>query len=557
MQGLEGLSEFPCNRAFEAHAASGIAISLHLDTREAIVDPIPSMHRPYLIVSAWALGATAAALCALQACVASGSDGPVASPPEGAGFGAIARGPADASVQPACFGSTPPLRPFDPTTCPFVSDAAPVPCQGLACDVDMTCEGGTSTTVTGTLYDPAGRNPVANALAFVPLDPLGRLPAVASGTPACGKCPAFFPGSIVNVTLTDATGHFTITNVPSGVNIPIAFQVGKWRRVVFVPEVRSCVATVVPPELSRLPRNQDEGDIPQLALLTGGCDRLACFLTHVGIDASEFTGPDGNGRIHVYRGAGSSPDLSSGTAGDCTGDAGACPLWTTKERLANYDALLLGCECGENNQTKTDTLPLHDWLNEGGNVLAIHSQRAWFKNGPADFRGIASWNDGASSRPFDVDTTFVDGQIFHDWLVKVNLLGPDGNLPLNPAQVSTSVSTVSSDATSWIVGDRRSADSEGSASSRDVKAFSFLTPIGGKLSTPSFQAQRSYCGRAVFTDIHPGGGDVIDTSPVPASCGAAEMTAEETALEYLLFDMNNCLTPFLSNRQEPPTAVTP
>ena len=198
--------------------------------------------------------------------------------------------------------------------------------------------------------------------------------------------------------------------------------------------------------------------MPQLALLAGGCDRLACFVSDLGVDASEFTGPEGGGRVHVYRGAGPGPTLSNGAAADCTADAGPCPLWSEKERLEKYDALLLGCECDENNQTKTDMTPLHDWLDTGGEVLAIHSQRTWFKNGPADFRGIASWTDGASFRPFDVDTTYIDGRILRDWLVRANASGPDGSVFLNPAQVSTSVSATSANATAWIFGGTRPPD---------------------------------------------------------------------------------------------------
>ena len=293
----------------------------------------------------------------------------------------------------------------------------------------------------------------------MPVDPLGRLPTIGSGTPACGKCAVFVPGEIVTVSLTDAAGHFTLPDTPSGAQIPLVFQVGKWRREIFLPEVPSCVETVVPAASSRLPRNQDEGDIPQFALLAGGCDRLACFMRDVGLDASEFTGPADHGRVHVYQGAGPGPLLSGGTSGDCTGrDAGACPLWSTKERLEKYDTLLLGCECGENTQTKTDMLPLHEWLDTGGNVFAIHSQRTWFKNSPDRSREVANWTDGASSRPFNADLSFTDGQIFHDWLAATNVLGPDGALLLNPAQVSTSVASVNSSATPWIAGDVRSID---------------------------------------------------------------------------------------------------
>jgi hypothetical protein len=69
--------------------------------------------------------------------------------------------------------------------------------------------------------------------------------------------------------------------------------------------------------------------------------------------------------------------------------------------------VLLGCECGENNQTKPDMTPIHDWIEEGGTVIAVHDQETWFKNGPTDFRAVADWAgpDAGSSGPFVVDTS--------------------------------------------------------------------------------------------------------------------------------------------------------
>src|ERR1019366_4154512 len=78
------------------------------------------------------------------------------------------------------------------------------------------------------------------------------------------------------------------------------------------------------------------------------------------------------GRVHVYQGAGQAPSLSDGGAGSCSEDAGACLLWSTKPALERYDGVLLGCECGEHNETKPDKTPMHDWLDEGGRVLAVH-----------------------------------------------------------------------------------------------------------------------------------------------------------------------------------------
>ena len=188
-----------------------------------------------------------------------------------------------------------------------------------------------------------------------------------------------------------------------------------------------------------------------MALLTGGCDNMACFLRSVGIDASEFTSPHAGGRVDVYQGlgaTGTAAPLSNGAAGDCT--TPACPLWSSSTSLAAYDEVLLGCECGENNQTKpaASLMAMHDYLDQGGTVFATHSQATWFRNGPADFQAVANWTDGPASGatgPFVVDSTFSAGNASRTWLLDVGAATAQANIALTPADVSTSVRRFPSD----------------------------------------------------------------------------------------------------------------
>ena len=65
----------------------------------------------------------------------------------------------------------------------------------------------------------------------------------------------------------------------------------------------------------------------------------------------------------------------------------------------------------------------------------------------------------------------------------------------------------------------------------------------------------TYCGTAYFTDIHAAGGQALqDTSgnpaAVPAACDGGPMTAEEKALEFLLF--NACPQPAQPTKAGPP-----
>ncbi len=413
----------------------------------------------------------------------------------------------------------------------------------LSCYVDNDCS--TPTTITGTVYDPAGRNPVYRAVVFVPNVP-NELPAITGGNPSCDTCDIQI-GDYVTVTLTDATGHFKLVGVPTGSNVPLVVQTGKWRRLVTVPVTSDCATTTLAAGTLRLPRNRKEGDLPQMALLTGGCDNLACFLRSVGVDASEFSSPHAGGRVDVYQGLGATgagAPLSSGTAGDCTTDG--CPLWSSTASLAAYDSVLLGCECGENNQTKpaASLTAMHDYLAQGGTVFATHSQATWFKNGPADFQGVANWTDGPASGatgPFAVDTSYPGGNGLRNWLAGIDAGDRAGVVPLVPADVSTSVTTVNLQTASRWIYDESPVPDGGGAISGNVKALSF----NGSRGLPDAGESVNHCGSAYFTDIHAAGGQAVqdttgDAAAVPAACDGGPMTPEEKALEYLFFYQPSC-----------------
>ncbi len=427
-----------------------------------------------------------------------------------------------------------------------------LPDSGLDCYVNTHCSNGAQTTLTGTVYDPAGRNPLGNVVVFVPNDPdPDHLLPIATGASSCVSC----TGSVrdyVTATFTDAAGHFVLTGVPTGEEIPLILQVGKWRRATLVPRVMDCATTTLPSSGTgqlRLPRNRREGSLPQMALLTGGCDNVACFLQNVGIDAAEFSAPGAGGRVDVYQGLGATgagAALSSGVAGDCT--TPACPLWSSKQALEAYDNVLLGCECDEHNETKPapSLQAMHDWIDEGGQVFATHSQATWFKNGPADLQAIANWTSGPASgapAPFTIDTSFPGGMNLAAWLANLGD-ATYGVVPLDPADVSTSVTTVvGSTAHAWI-RDGSMANVGDGGPTGNVKMLTASMPL-----PPADASPQGYCGKVNFTDIHPGGGQALQgvssdgssaPSPVPGGCAVGPLSAGENVLEYLLFDQTTC-----------------
>ncbi|MGH7435838.1 MAG: hypothetical protein ACRENE_09200, partial [Polyangiaceae bacterium] len=362
---------------------------------------------------------------------------------------------------------------------------------GLWCYQTSTC----TTELTGTVFDPAGLVPLSNVVVYVPADPSKPLTPIKTGTNSCSACSTQI-SNYMALAVTDVDGHFTMKGVPATSAVPVVVQIGKWRREITLSSVTACKAAGstyvnhVNDGVLRLPRSKKEGDIPQMAVATGGADDLGCFLKEMGLDPSEYSAPNAGGRLDVYQGVGG-PGLTTGTAGACTGASPVCPLWATKQALEYYDIVLLACEGGENGNTKpTASLQfMHDWLGEGGKVFATHFHYYWFKSSPqTDFQNVATWKGtsvGAGVGNYVVDTSFVGGATFDKWLTAPGVAAATGT-QIALTGVADSVSAVSTNANQWIYDGLPNFLGQ---VSNDPKYLSFLTPIGGMtVTTPTGDA---------------------------------------------------------------------
>ncbi len=405
-------------------------------------------------------------------------------------------------------------------------------CTGLQCQV-QNCGGGLHTTVSGIVYDPAGRTPLYNVYVYVPNAPVQPIPTGA----VCTACQAPASGSpLPGAVQTDAKGAFTVTDVPVGNNIPLVMQAGKFRRQIIIPTVNACVDNPIGKKdssnletLTRLPRKQNEGgngidNIPQIAMATGGCDVLECLMRKIGIADSEF---GSTGRVHLFQGNG-------GASGP--GSTSAYTFWANKTALLQHDIVMNSCECSpyDRNSAGQAYTAVHDYLDGGGRFFGTHYHYNWFAppTGPTDFQGTAKWLAGVSGfgPPWYINTTIPKGQALNDWIQNVWKSAPPAQGQINLAYSAGDVSQIAGKTTPWIYYGNASL----SSNAYNTAYLSFNAPISATLQ----------CGRAVFSDLHVSNGG--GSGSFPSECGTGDplttaMTQQETALEFLFFDLSSCV----------------
>ena len=406
--------------------------------------------------------------------------------------------------------------------------------------------------------------------------PNGAAIALETGA-SCSSCSALYSSPVAGA-VTDATGHFTITKAPSGKNIPLIVQIGKWRMQYVIPEVTACAANDAPSltkQILRLPKNHTEGDIPAIAISTGAADSLECLLLRMGLDPNEYTpgagGPGQAGRIHIFTG-GESGGPTQGAVTSPPSPEAYTNLWDSVADLNLYDLVLFSCEGNRTAYLDGSDGPSHllSYVNNGGRVFASHFHHAWFTptmGAPANpfastTPALATWtnlsSDGyidqgvgdAVSYPADIATTLADGTTpfpegvaLKAWLGNVGALDSKGKLDLWYARNNAAVGSANTDSQPWISLD------PSTPAPNATEYFSFDTPIGSSTV--------EQCGRVVYSGLHVSGGPGAQAQAgvaadygagggldiVPGGCATRNLTAQEKALEFMIFDLSSCLIP--------------
>ena len=417
------------------------------------------------------------------------------------------------------------------------------PCQGLACDqttctrgdcTQMPCATGESTTVSGTVRDPAAIVPLYNVIVYVPDGPVPPFTPGAS----CSRCAQSDLRS-VTATLTGPDGRFVLPDVPVGLDIPIVIQIGKWRRQLTVQNVPRCVDTpLTDAEQTSLPSKRSEGDMPLIAITTGGADSMECLPLRMGIEASEFTTETGDGRIHLYAGTDSGTSVATTQLDSGTALTHSDTLWSNVDALRRYDIVILSCEgdSAENPRPNGARQAVSDYTALGGRLLASHWHHRWISSGPAPMPDVATFADRDNpDTPViaTVNTSFPKGQALAEWLVNVNASIMLGQVQVLEARDNVqAVNTMY--ATEWL-----SAINANELDTPAVQYFSFNTPLTVEESMQ--------CGRVVFSNLHVSNASDMGTpgdnpgSAFPGHCAVRDLTPQERAVEFMLFDISACL----------------
>jgi hypothetical protein len=429
-------------------------------------------------------------------------------------------------------------------------------CVNLECQ-QQTCSGGGDTTLTGTVYAPNGTLPIYNVVVYVPNGPLQDIPR---GT-TCDQCGAVSSGNPLVTALSDAKGQFVLHNVPAGTDIPLVIQVGKWRRQTTIREVKACQDNKIGDRnLTRLPRNQKEGNMPHIALTTGGYDNIGCMLPKIGIDPAEF-GFEADGfskAINIYNGLNQNPYAVTGLpqATDASG------LWGNFAKLKDYDMAIFSCEGNEAPMSKGSYGSpafgeVTKYLDAGGRIFTTDFQYTWYRYSPdpglgatnpsnlaQDGIGTITGNAPDGANPMTLDTTFPKGKALADWLANVFPSTTYGEVTMD--WVFANLGSVAPDrAQVWAnsAGMMGGPDGNGTAGPR---IFTVNMPVGKPVD--------KQCGKGVHIDAHitQPGRSADNVGPgYPGTCGLP-LKQDEAMLAFFFFDLASCIQKESDQPKAPP-----
>lgn len=376
-----------------------------------------------------------------------------------------------------------------------------------------TCASGrNTTTISGVVYSPNGQDPLPDVLVYVP----GAAGAVT--IPDGVTTADLRPTNPLTQTTTAYDGSFTLLDAPAGASVPLVIQSGKWQRQLVITAVTACKDNVPPDptndKFARFPKNQSEGYIPHIGIVTGSKEATECVIRKVGLDDAEFTNPSGTGRINLYLGSKSGGSkIDSNTPGELS-------LVNDASQLNRLDMILFPCQGSDQATTTAGQNNLAAFANNGGRLFINHHSHAWLKDN-AGFANTFNWGSDGASAPNGtgtIDQTFTIGVTLTNWLQNLGQTTTPGQVTIST--VFASLASLTTNAQRWITLN---------SNSLPVQA-SFDTPVGAGVGN-------TY-GRVLYNEYHVSPAASSGTI-FPNECSGSTMSQQEKVLEFSLFDLSS------------------
>jgi CSLREA domain-containing protein len=408
-------------------------------------------------------------------------------------------------------------------------------------------------TISGTVFAPNGVDPLNNVLVYAIsssavtpgtgiLAPLTSGATCSASDPNAAGCMTTIyavPSGVAIYSYTAVDGTFTLSDVPQD-TYTVVIQAGKWRRQFYNVTVASGGLTGqsynMPSTHGALSSPDGYGEIPRIAIVTGGVDAVECVLRDAGVADSEFTEPSNSGSINFYTGtSGPGAKISSTTVAESA-------LVSSAATLNGYDIVMFPCQGtgSDSSVNKTNSANLKSYANAGGRVFATHYSYLWLDNAntfqPSATSGVADWNlnqANPANGPATVNADFDNGKALGQWLQDLG-----SSTTLDQVEISTlrqDLTGVIAPTQSWLT-----LNADGA-----IMQMTFNTPLGADIE--------GQFGRVLYNEYHVEDESADETTGkiFPAECGTAspyspktpsQMTAQEKMLEYSLFDLSSFVT---------------
>ncbi len=381
---------------------------------------------------------------------------------------------------------------------------------------------GQEVTVTGTVLAPNQTDPVPGATVFIP----SQVPELFPPAVTCEVCATMAGTSSWWTTTSAYNGQFTLKAVCPGKR-PLVLQNGRFRRLVYI-DVPAGGSLQVPADKTRLPKRSQEFEladaVPKIAVGTGDFDKMECVLRRIGLDDKS---------IELYENADNKSPTALPTFQSLVNDV---------NKMKTYNIIFLNCT---NNTFEAELKKaavranIADYIQSGGRFYVTDWSYDWIEQVPelSPFIDFEPGPWGTAPEAANAAALGANGLQVQAALKVPELAQWLGQFP---GTVQNNTALIQHFVGGWVMMHAVSKDTklwvEGPVKSDDGKV-SGVRPL-----TVTFNFKN--CGKILYTSYHTEGreGELFPTA-FPQYCGSSAISPQDRILEYLIFDIANCVKP--------------